>query len=451
MAVLQRVHYFTIQECKRVFWHQDYGVVRFNEMIANAQEYGLGTVCVAGISVENLPIHYRQFFFPVTPFSASEFLCTFWGRSYSNKYVSRITGKPDVVVIDRRLEACLGKAFFTWLENEGVSYRYPATGEKRFYATVRQHQSYPDTFRFRDVAPEPVSDRQERWPLSLDVLNEKEVSDTHLTENLEPAQRQSLGILYPEYFKPELPAHSAVKNDFCFKDRRLSVASSNDVELNSVVWSPATENPFHYGYAINNYEILTERVVTSSWQKEILIALQCLEPQFERLAQELTHYFDDNDYVDTLNKIKKNKYKTLLPLETSEQDALFHLAGLNTDDPEGHTIYDISKLTVSDMVTLWNHISSGGNQYQSFEIRTQKGMDDPAYRLFAVIGRGSRYYLIAHRGSRSCNALDSERCINYESDQPRMVRQQDYRKMLIAAIKGNSGAFGRTLDPYVFN
>lgn len=106
---------------------------------------------------------------------------------------------------------------------------------------------------------------------------------------------------------------------------------------------------------------------------------------------------------------------------------------------------------IVDTVTSWNHISSYGDQYQSFEIRPQKGMDDPAYRLFAVIGRGSRYYLIAHRGSRSCNALDSDHCINYESDQPRMVRQQDYRKMLISAVKGNAGTFARILDPYVFN
>jgi len=451
MSVIQRVHYFTIQECKRVFWHQDYGVVRFSEMIANAQEYGLGTICVAGISVENFPIHYRQFFFPATLFSASEFLRSFWSRSYSNKYVREITGKPDVLVIDRKLAACLGKAFFKWLDSEGVSYRYPATGEKRFYSTIRQHQSYPDTFRFRDVAPEPVSDRREPWQLSLDVLNEKEISCTYLTDSLATAQRQHLDILYPEYFNPELPVHSAVKDDFCFKEQKLSVASSNDVELNSVVWNPATENPFHYGYAINNFEVLAERPIASRWQKEILIALQCLEPQFERLVQEFTRYFDGDHYSDVLNKIKKNKYKTLLPLDASEQDVLFHLVGLNTDDPEGHTIFDISKLTVSDAVTLWEHISSYGNQYQSFEIRPQKGMDDPSYRLFAVIGHDSRYYLIAHRGSRSCNALDSDRCINYESEQPRMVRQQDYRKMLISAVKGNAGTFARILDPYVFN
>lgn len=398
MSVIQRVHYLTIQECKRVFLHKDYGIVRFKNMIANAHEYGLDTVCVAGVSVENLPVHYRQFFFPATPFSACQFLHDFWKRSYSNKYVSEITGKPDLLVIDRKLEACLGNVFFKWLGDEGINYRYPVTGDKKFASTVRQHQSYPDTFRYRDLAPEKTPDSLEPWPLNLDVLNEKEASSAYLTDILDPVQRQMLSILYPECFKPELPAHSSVKDDFCFSDGKLSVASSNDVELNNVVWNPATENPFHYGYAINNFEEVSERSAVSNWQKEILIALQCLEQQFERLAKDLARCFGDNCYADALNRIKKNRYKTLLPLKASEQAQLFHLAGLDTDNPEGHTIYDISKLTVSDTVTLWGHISSGGDQYQAFEIRPQNGMDDPAYRLFAVIGRGTRYYLIAHRG-----------------------------------------------------
>ena len=87
MSLYQRVHYFTVQTCKRVFRHPDYGIVRFDDMIANADEYGFEVVYVAGISLENLPLYYRHFFIPESMFSATGFLCDFWSRSYSNKYV----------------------------------------------------------------------------------------------------------------------------------------------------------------------------------------------------------------------------------------------------------------------------------------------------------------------------------------------------------------------------
>lgn len=41
MSLYQRVHYFTVQTCKRVFRHPEYGIVRFDDMIANADEYVL--------------------------------------------------------------------------------------------------------------------------------------------------------------------------------------------------------------------------------------------------------------------------------------------------------------------------------------------------------------------------------------------------------------------------
>ncbi|WP_277850453.1 hypothetical protein [Moellerella wisconsensis] len=100
--------------------------------------------------------------------------------------------------------------------------------------------------------------------------------------------------------------------------------------------------------------------------------------------------------------------------------------GLDTDDPTGNTVYDPSKTSIADTLSLWEHITNSGNQRQSFEIRCNKEIDDPAYQLFAVLGYCARYYLISHRSSRSCHALDNGDCINYEPSQSLNVRSMEY-------------------------
>ncbi|WP_047609050.1 hypothetical protein [Rahnella aquatilis] len=452
MQVYQRVHYFTVQKCKRIFWHPEYGIVRFDDMIAGAHEYGFSAVYVAGISVENLPLHYRCFFFPEASFSASGFLCDFWSRSYSNKYVQEITGKPDVLIIDRRLEACLDVAFFEWLEKEGIKYQYPAQGDKKFSSTVRHHQRYPHIFTHEETAAEPVPDLKEPWPLSLEKLNARDGKRTYLSDNMSPAIREIVTGLYPAGYRPERPASPPRSDDFQVKETNLSVASSNDVPLNSAGWRSARQTPhgFEYGYAVNNIEASNDDYsATDIWQKEILIALRCLESQFDRLSQGLTRHFEANHYPAILSQIQKNKYKTLLPLSGAEKDVLFGLVGLNTNNPTGNTVYDLSKSGVADTVTLWEHITNGGDQRQSFEIRPRTGIDDPAYRLFAVIGHGAWYYLISYRNSRSCHALDSGRCINYVRGQSLNVRSSDYRKLLNAALTGKSERMASILNEYL--
>lgn len=426
--------------------------MRFGDMIADAHKHGFRPVYVAGISVENLPLHYRQFFFSEDPFSATGFLCDFWSRRYSNKYVQEITGKPDVLIIDRRLEPCLGAAFFDWLEKEGITYQYPAMGDKKLSSTVRHHQRYPHIFAYGEGVPEPVDGVREPWPLSLERLNARDEKRTYLSDNLSPAIREAAARLYPAGYRPEWPLSPPLPDDFQVNETCLSVASSNDVALDSAGWRPARQTAygFEYGYAVNHIEVPDDDEPASGlWQKEILIALRCLESQFDRLAGALTRHFEGKHYSALLSQIKKNKYRTLLPLNGAEQDVLFGLVGLDTDDTTGNTVYDLSKTGVADTVSLWEHITNGGDQRQSFEIRPRTGIDDPAYRLFAVIGHCARYYLISYRTSRSCHALDNGRCINYEPGQSLNVRNTDYRRLLNASLKGESEKVGSILNTYL--
>ena len=206
---------------------------------------------------------------------------------------------------------------------------------------------------------------------------------------------------------------------------------------------------FEYGYVVNNIEVPDDDPVSGVWQKSMLIALSCLESQFDRLARALTRQFEGNHYSVVINQIKKNKYRTLLPLSRAELDVLFGLVGLDTGDPTGNIVYDLSKTGVADTVSLWEHVTSGGDQRQSFEVRPKSGIDDPAYRLFVVIGYCAWYYLISHRTSRSCHALDNGHCINYEPDQSLNVRCMDYRKLLNMAQKGESEKMGSILNAYI--
>ena len=141
------------------------------EMIANASEYGFKPTYVARISIENLPLHYHRFFITKSRLSAKRFLCDLWSRTYSNKYVQEIIGKPDVQIIDRPLSASLDVAFFDLLEKEGIAYQYSTKEDKKFSLTVRYHQSYPHIFAYREVLPNLVGGMRERWPLLLKRLN----------------------------------------------------------------------------------------------------------------------------------------------------------------------------------------------------------------------------------------------------------------------------------------
>ena len=55
-----RIQYLTLQECKRVFYRADYGVIRFHDMIANAEQFSLQRVYVLGVSIEGTPLRYRH-------------------------------------------------------------------------------------------------------------------------------------------------------------------------------------------------------------------------------------------------------------------------------------------------------------------------------------------------------------------------------------------------------
>ncbi len=48
-----------------------------NEMVANAPEYDFKSTYIAGISIENLSLHYRRFFMIKSGLSATVFLYDF--------------------------------------------------------------------------------------------------------------------------------------------------------------------------------------------------------------------------------------------------------------------------------------------------------------------------------------------------------------------------------------
>lgn len=109
-----------------------------------------------------------------------------------------------------------------------------------------------------------------------------------------------------------------------------------------------------------------------------------------------------------------------------------------------------SQVRLSTSGYFLNHVVSVRcSRPGSSRIRPQTGIDDPAYRLFAVIGHCAWYYLISYRTSRSCHTLDNGRCINYEPGQPLNVRNTDYRRLLNVALKGESEIVDPILNTYI--
>lgn len=458
----ERIQYLTLQECKRVFFRSDYGLMRFRDMVANPDQFSLDKVYVLGVSVEGLPIHYRQYFLATNIPSVSAFLCDFW--SYKSRVGSLsmpdcplptfIQGKPDEIVIDQRMAECLKPEFYTWLHKEKVSYQFSKSSNRKFSATVRQHQEYQHIFKYPHEPIPFVPNMEEPYQLTINELNDYEKSHSRSLSNLGPAQRR---FISERYIVPmELPINAAVNEDLILLPANLSVRSNNDIEVTSIYWHPASNDESNYGYGyaeinlsqseLNNGAIDPyEQPDSVYYRQELMIALRCHEHVYERLADLLTRELGDNDYLNKLKQLKKNKYR-YSPFTEKEENELFTLLELSDDGLQVKPgVFDLSKLSANETELLWNLITHGGDVFSPFEVRPQNGTDDPAYRLFAVrvYGDSINHWLLASRASRACATLDAGRCFNFEPKSVEFFPPETYRKLLKAALKWDRLTLGK--------
>lgn len=111
------VHYLCMQRSKRVFWREDFGVMRSTDMLGQrtVDQFGLEPLLSVGIMYGNLPASFIQYYRSGSPISISDLLLQFWAPDTRFDRYS-ISGIPELLVIDRRLRGALHDEFFQWLQ-----------------------------------------------------------------------------------------------------------------------------------------------------------------------------------------------------------------------------------------------------------------------------------------------------------------------------------------------
>lgn len=158
------VHYFGIYESKRVFYANGYGIARCQDAIANPENFDLEPLLVLYVTHQDLSLSYRQFCLKQRPISASQVLSEYWGAStkkpyHNNDCEREITGTPDLLVIDKRLENTLRPHFYDWLKMHGVAYEFSDGKNRKFAAKMRASQEYPHTYcgRYEELMADKVT------------------------------------------------------------------------------------------------------------------------------------------------------------------------------------------------------------------------------------------------------------------------------------------------------
>lgn len=402
-------HYLTVQTCKRVFFEPDYGVMRSTEPLVLDPELVMQPLCLFGVSVDNLPLKYTEYYHKNTPsISLSSFLKRFWDRVYQVNGFNNpiITGMPEVLVIDHRAKDLINDNFYSWLTENNIQYKFSDSKARTAIAKFRQHQDYPHTGLFEILSEDNTyAAPNEKYALSVEVLNRQE----NLSQSLYPINKHLSTI--QKYFRNIEKVRFATAPQL--EDINLvhiaPLESKADRQLEAAFWVCANLEEGSFGYLHNRKP---QDVADSSRyeKKALLAALKSLpETQWENLFTSVQ--------LEAINEIKKQRFKdTICVDESTFMDICWKLGLL--DESITTLAFNVSRLNRSDMMELWNMYSHGGDVEFSCEIFLtpwQKVRSKKTYRFFFLkaCGNSSSIFFICESNSAAAKAFDNDDCINH--------------------------------------
>lgn len=248
-------HYLSIQTTKRVFALKGYGIARSYEAIANPEDFNLERLIFVSVSHANLPITFTEHYYVSDSISASKLLSKFWSLSMYQKLIS---GKPDKLIIDKRLRDVLYESFFNWLDQHEVEYEFAEGTNRSLTGKFRTEQQY--TNMFNDIQHGPVNDVVEPYPLELAAFNSDRQGEFHfiLDHALTPKMRNHIQNCYVDKQRDPFNGDS-VDDDFSKEHSGLSSATANDIKVKTLAWRFADPNTNCYGSLLVNHEEKSEK------------------------------------------------------------------------------------------------------------------------------------------------------------------------------------------------
>lgn len=251
---MEVIHSLTAQICKRVFSSPKYGIACCPDPIKNYEEFGLEPIVVVGVCHSQLPMNFRQYYFPKHDISLTALLENFWSRSFKAPFVGMgdIVGVPDKLIIAKRLEPGLKPKFFEWLNRVGVAFEFSNTKDRQFTAKTRYVQENPCYFGFEDFEQYRTNDESfvEDYPLTLETLN-TEFNRPYWYFDISqypPQKREILCAQYPENHTRKKFAGRAPVIDFSPALCNLKLPTNNDIETNKLHWHYAEPEKKRFGF-----------------------------------------------------------------------------------------------------------------------------------------------------------------------------------------------------------
>lgn len=402
------IHYLTIQTCKRVFYAPDYGVMRSTEPLAEDDSLSIDSLCLLGISVDNLPLKFTKYYHKEELcVSLSEFVKTFWERVY--KVIGfnnqKVTGMPDLLVIDHRAKHLIQDNFYQWLKFNKIEYKFSDNKNRTAIAKFLQHQDYPHVgLSKKNIQHQSYKAPKERYALSLEVLNYHE----NYFDLINPLTKhlKTINHYQNDTFKPRFPS-APVKNDIDLKGI-FPLSSKADRKLEAAYWVQSDLSQGCFGYLHNRLEF--DIANSKRVEKKAFIAA------IKALPETQWHIMFTDEQIGLIKILKKERFKDTKSLDETNYRKMCFQLGLNEDFLEIILAFDTKNLTRPEMIELWDEFTHGGDVSFSCEILLppwklcRNGKD---YRFFYLSSGSKSLFFICTPNSPAAKAFDDGGCINH--------------------------------------
>lgn len=446
-----RVQHLTVQLSKRVFESDDFGIVRCEDMVYGVDEYNMKPLLILGVSYEQLPIHYRQYSSAGDAVNLEQFLTEFWNFKHENPVCPEnpITGKPDVLIIDQRLENVLKPSFFEWLMGNGIQYSYSNAKSRKFSAVARQHQIYPDVKIEHHAPTKNENSELEKYKLTLENLN-NEMKYQQFSYSL--ISKPLRALLSSSMWSPNTAVETVIEpievSETHIDPEQMSRHTQNDLKMYNPHWHQSSVEPyFQYGYLINNF-VNENSLSIEAETPELALALTAMEYQWANL----------NEGIQVCLKQFKNKgYRNLDGLSQSSFDELMYRSGLSKENHKKESskhgagltsgiksfVYDISKMNLTDIAKLWKAVLPANSK--RFELVPLLMEKKQKYRVFIAQSAKEQYVFVCSCRYKKAAAFDQGLCHGFKNGDILPMEKEGFNQLVLTALSGEPSVFDELL------
>jgi hypothetical protein len=387
-------HYFTIQACNKVFWHESYGILRSVERLTSTDKHGLTPLLVFGAYVEGVPLFSNQYTLQNKPSSITTFLTNFWSVEYSSPELKHLSGIPNVLVVDKRLHKVLGPEFFAWLEALNIYYEWSNGKDKAFAAKVRRCQEYPHLWE--------DGDDEDIGALSLNTLNNNILKGNYNWATITDKHHREFShrLLHRQVSLYDSPVETEIAFDA--ESDKLFVISNSDVDCESlnIVTPKGQYSYLEVTSSLGEYQEKQQRLVlniASPFVKCHPVGPTEISKKMGVPLPQLQKFLSGKQFLST------SQFTLLLDAIDIEMSERYEGYEMNAS----WSIHWCQKVSRKCVIELYNERSDGGDLYYSHEILPDGLGADPSFRMLLTITCSYKYsLLIFERGSLPAQVLD---------------------------------------------